>query len=228
MKRFLQIALIDSLVLGLIINGLLPSYASAIDVCSLGTGEPPFLSYGVRSNLLLLFDNSGSMLDLAYIDDTRQCYDESYDNSTAYAGYFNSTTWYAYDFGADGRFESQAAIPVVCGTADYYAQDAAGSKYVCVDLDATTTPDTVTAFVATGNFLNWAATSKFDIQKKILTGGKYDSVNHNLQMESRGCMDKRSVKQINLAQGDYKLVLGVRGPMEVYETWLADTAYTTG
>ena len=38
------------------------------DVCSRGTGLPPFLGSGVDPNLLLVLDNSGSMLDLAYID----------------------------------------------------------------------------------------------------------------------------------------------------------------
>ena len=35
--------------------------------------------------------------------------------------------------------------------------------------------DEVACFRATGNFLNWASASKFDIQKKILTGGKYSA-----------------------------------------------------
>jgi len=40
----------------------LSAYAA---VCSEGTGLPPFLSAGTDPNLLLILDNSGSMLDLA-------------------------------------------------------------------------------------------------------------------------------------------------------------------
>ena len=36
-------------------------------------------------------------------------------------------------------------------------------------------PRHVTAFAAKGRFLNWLMSSKFDVEKKILTGGKYDS-----------------------------------------------------
>lgn len=195
-------------------------------VCQQGTGIPPFLSAGADPNLLLLLDNSGSMLDMAYVDPNEQCFDETYDNATIYTGYFDRNSWYSYDFTTDKRFEIQAFEPAICsGAGVYFANDASAVKYVCVDLDVS---GDVASFVATGNFMNWVASSKFDIQKNILTGGKYDSVNENLQMESRGCMNKRFVKQVSFAQPDYKLALGVRGPMEVYETWLAKTAYTTG
>ncbi len=201
-----------------------PATGSA-DVCSQGTGLPPFLSAGADPNLLLLLDNSGSMLDLAYVDNTEQCFDDTYSNASLYAGYFERTSWYSYDFINDSRFEMESSDPAVCATSDYYAEDGSSNKYVCVDLDSN---GAVTSFVATGNFMNWLSVSKFDVQKEILTGGKYDDVNQNLQMESRGCMDKRFVKQVSMAQGDYKLALGVRGPMEVYNTWLAETDYTAG
>jgi type IV pilus assembly protein PilY1 len=71
----------------------------------------------------------------------------------------------------------------------------------------------VTAFVATGNFLNWASASKLDIQKKILTGGKYDKVNGLMVMESRGCLERRFVKKIGVkaTNGDpFYLTLGIR------------------
>ncbi len=228
MKRYARNIGLNSLVIGLLLAGLSGPAGAASDVCSKGLGQPPFLSFGVDSNLLLLLDNSGSMLDPAYIDETEQCFDETYDNTEIYSGYFDRSSWYAYDFAADRVFEVQAVQPAVCGTADFYGQDASGSKFVCVDLNTATDPDTVLAFVATGNFLNWATATKFDIQKGILTGGKYDSYNENLQMESRGCLNHRFVKQVALAQGTYKLALGVRGPMETFETWLASTPYTVG
>jgi hypothetical protein len=197
--------------------------------CGRGNSEPPFLSFGVDSNLLLLFDNSGSMLDLAYRNETEQCYDETYNNSDTYSGYFDKDSWYEYNFGTDNpSFTIQAVRPTFCSTADYFG-GILDDQFVCVDLVLNPgEPPSVSAFAATGNFLNWASASKFDIQKNILTGGKYDSVNENLQMESRGCMGRRFVKQVDLAQPGYRLVLGVRGPMEVYRTWLARTQYSVG
>jgi hypothetical protein len=68
-------------------------------VCSEGTGLPPFLSSGADPNLLLLLDNSGSMLDLAYVDDIGECYDNSYDPTGSYAGLFDSDKWYKWTEG---------------------------------------------------------------------------------------------------------------------------------
>ncbi len=47
---------------------LLPSVglANVSNVCSQGVGIPPFLSSGAKPNLLMVLDNSGSMLDAAY------------------------------------------------------------------------------------------------------------------------------------------------------------------
>jgi len=230
MKKFMQGVIFSSLMLALGLT--LPAGRAEANTCGSGLGEPPFLSLGVEPNLLLLLDNSGSMLDPAFQDETQQCYDDTFDNSETYSGYFDRTAWYSYDFNND-VFVSQSDEPALCGTANYWGTDAAGAKFVCIDLDTATDPDTVTDFAATGNFLNWAAASKFDVQKKILTGGKYDDVNQNLQMESRGCLGRRFIKETSLDQTDnqgnaYQLVLGVRGPAEVYETWLTDTAYSEG
>ena len=43
-------------------------YAVTLVANVAGLGEPPFLSYGVDPNLLMVIDNSGSMLDMAYQD----------------------------------------------------------------------------------------------------------------------------------------------------------------
>ncbi|HJW27798.1 MAG TPA: hypothetical protein VJ508_00975, partial [Saprospiraceae bacterium] len=53
-----------------------------------------------------------------------------------------------------------------------------------------------TGFVATGNFLNWLTSSKFDIEKKILTGGKFDTTNNVLIAESRGCAGRKFIKTV--------------------------------
>ncbi|MGV1100355.1 hypothetical protein ACUUL3_13230 [Thiovibrio sp. JS02] len=230
-----------SILAGLATFVFLPAagHCTGATACSDGLAEPPFLSYGIDPNVLLMIDNSGSMYDLAYIDPDMQCYDDTYDTTgvTAYAGYFENDSWYAYNF-ATKKFVKQAAEPTLCATGtagvneEYYAQDAAANKYLCTDLITTTTPESVSGFAAKGNFLNWAATSKFDIQKQILTGGKYDSTNDVVMLESRGCTGRRFVKQVTLAQTsggeNYKIALGVRGPMEVYNSWRPDTAYVVG
>ena len=60
----------------------------------------------------------------------------------------------------------------------------------------------MTKFSASGNYLNWMTASKFDIQKKILTGGKY--VGGNLVAESRGCVGRGFIKQaLSTNSGNY-------------------------
>ena len=84
---------------------------------------------------------------------------------------------------------------------------------------------TVTAFAATGNFLNWASASKLDIQKKILTGGKYDTANGLMVMESRGCLGRRFVKKIGVNDANdtsYYLTLGIRPPNDAEKGANAD------
>jgi len=71
--------------------------AIAQNVCGRGLAEPPFLSFGADSNLLLLFDNSGSMLDMAYIDQNYQCFDEGFVSGDTYAGNFQTDgSWFLW------------------------------------------------------------------------------------------------------------------------------------
>ena len=44
-------------------------HESRANVCQEGLGIPPFLSSGADPNLLLLLDNSGSMLDMANVEE---------------------------------------------------------------------------------------------------------------------------------------------------------------
>jgi len=191
-------------------SGLYPrrAYGTA-GYCSSNTAEPPFLAMGEDPNLLLVIDNSASMYDLAYVEGQGYCYDDSYASATTYAGYFKPGTWYAYDFGA-GRFEpkTDAEATTLCGSATYKNSD------VCITIDAT---PSVTMFAAKGNFLNWATASKLDIEKEILTGGKYDSTNSRLVLESRGCLDRRFVKKVAVEDSSFNpfyLTLGVRPPTD--------------
>ncbi len=191
---------------------LLPTATASVasDVCSAGVGTPPFLASGVSPNLLMMIDNSSSMYDPAYDDATTPgyCNDDSYSAATAYGGYFGPANRYYYNFnpaaGDFKKFKSPAA-------ADHCAA-AAGTVYSNADVCITINSGVVTAFAASGNFLNWATASKFDIEKGILTGGKYDTPNQRLIPESRGCQGKRMIKQVAVtdnADTPFKLTLGV-------------------
>lgn len=158
--------------------------------CSLPTSDilkytitPPFVSGNITPNLLLMIDNSASMYDMSY-DSTGKCYDTSYSTSASYPGYFDEASIYSYN-STTQRFESGASMPASCTfkAADY-----------CVTMAGTKPDRTVSVFVAKGKFLNWLVTSKLDLQKKILTGGKYDTASGTLLSESRGCMGRRFVR----------------------------------
>ena len=355
-----------------------PVSAATDGVCSAGTGIPPFLASGADPNLLLVLDNSGSMLDMAYVDEEtytlpptagigtldpkykKTCSDSGYlkelkdgvwsvTPAKEYAGYFEKNTWYkweepedtstykkgtsykngdmvwsdgrlyeakctapattctstgnslatdtglnwlaidpadivqwdstkayttgnvvayqgmvfkanaavaagkktlfdnrngselAWDRLDEGYFSPQAAPPCATPSYTYTVADGTvgGRLELQVSFDDAAAPKAVTCFAARGNLLNWATASKLDIQKKILTGGKYyagnekwnadgtpdntiktDTNDDRLVAEHRGCSGKGFAKQIPLnrtgAGGivDKSLVLKVRGPVE--------------
>jgi type IV pilus assembly protein PilY1 len=211
----------------LLFSGSAPPNLYAVDYCGSGAALPPFLAGGVDPNLLLLIDNSGSMIDMAYVEDDSQCFDDTYNHSSTYAGYFERNVLYAYNFSGD-YFENYSEAAHWTGkdsTGGWYYND-----YVWMRFDSTPSP---TAFVAFGNFFNWVMASKFDVQKEILTGGKYDSANNRLVMESRGCLDRRYTKQVQVTDyvngGTKYLTLAVRPPREQqFDPWVNDTAYAVG
>ncbi|MBW2174155.1 MAG: hypothetical protein JRF64_05840, partial [Deltaproteobacteria bacterium] len=203
------------------------------------TAVPPFLTTSVPPNLLLLIDNSASMYDLAYIDTSKHCYDDTYSAATTYAGYCDPTTWYIYDLN-QSQFEPAADFTAA-------ALDLAGkggtrylnASYAAIAIDETVTPNEVKGLIAIGNFVNWVTASKFDIEKKILTGGKleatgtYGAPNDRLVMETRGCMNKRLMKQVTVTDlaglNTYYLTLGVKGAEEeTVPIWEDATAYVIG
>jgi len=142
--------------------------ALATDPCNTGLAEPPFLAFGVDPNLLLLIDNSGSTLDLAYVETDSHCFDDTYNSALTYAGYFDQTSWYAYDFSAEKFVKWDDLTPeeqtefLDDGDPDKFYYNAY-PLYAYIKLD--TTDSKVTYFKAYGNFLNWASASKIDIQK---------------------------------------------------------------
>ena len=187
------------------------SYKLADGYCDSCTKVPPFMGSNIDPNLLLLIDNSASMNDLAYIESQGNCFDESYLANQSYVGYFDMSLWYAYDVTVE-KFAAitSAAATSLCASSSYTA---AGE--LCLSIDTGVTPHAVTGFAARGNFLNWAMASKIDIQKKILTGGKYDDTDNLLIMESRGCLGRRFVKKMAVTDSGsntYYVTLGIRPP----------------
>lgn len=180
---------------------------------------PPYISQNVLPNLLLMIDNSSSMYDLSYSDQgnmnstgtiTRQpyyCFDETYSSANTYAGYFDSGSYYYYD-STNNYFYATATFPASSNCQKMIANT------LCVGINS----NKVNFFAASGNYLNWLAASKFDIEKQVLTGGKVvsnlcsgtdQSCNSNsdctsgtctavatsfLQGESRGCVGQGFIK----------------------------------
>lgn len=157
---------------------------------------PPFVSVSLVPNVLIVLDNSASMYDLAYAGDdpaSSYCYDDSYDSpydaytNTAgktYYGYYAPQSWYIYNED-DQRFEETNASATEC------TNIAASEEDYCVKIDD---DGSLVYAMFTGNVLNWLTMSKMDLEKKVLTGGKYDGT--ELIGESRGCVGKRFIKEI--------------------------------
>ncbi len=165
--------------------------ATMTDYCM----TPPFIVGGITPNLLLILDNSASMYDLQYVDNgtsTRKgayCYDQTYASATPYAGYFDSATDYEYDLTGEYFYEINTGVPTCASSS---CKGIADQLFINMSSGP---PRTLSQFVAKGNYLNWLTSSKFDVQKQILTGGKYDPVNHILLPETRGCIGRKFVKE---------------------------------
>ena len=139
--------------------------------------------------------------------DVASLYEDSYEGATTPA-------WKRVDEGAYEKLSDPSLGQQVCtGAAEGKANAKVySSSDLCVTIDEPTTgPHRVLAFAATGNMLNWLTESKFDIQKSILTGGKYNSADQLLIGESRGCSGSRFVKEVPVNSGTKKLTMAVRG-----------------
>jgi len=150
---------------------------------------------------------------------TRPCIDSSYSNTGTYTGYFKPTSTYCYSSkvssvpgtpgwtdcsysGSYNEFDPGAAMPASCD----HGGSSSATPYLCVNVDGTS--GLVNKFVASGRFLNWLSTSKFDIQKSILTGGKLRSdMGGDLIGESRGCAGRTFIKTVP----GLDLTFGIRG-----------------
>ncbi|HEY5974987.1 MAG TPA: pilus assembly protein PilY [Geobacteraceae bacterium] len=199
--------------------------------------KPPFISAARTPNLLMIIDNSASMYDMGYVAGSTStppsytcstsggpvtvtssyCFDNTYSDSTDYEGYFsrfdaatNTLVYPVYQY-SGGKFVEVASVPTSGGT---YRT---GYLYLEMTGNNTLSPSTrvVSTFIASGRFLNWLTSSKFDIEKKILTGGKYDPVAQLLSGESRGCDGRRFIKVLPSTSGITGLTFAVRGPTAV-------------
>jgi len=365
---------------------------SRANVCQDGLSIPPFLSSGADPNLLLLLDNSGSMLDTAYLETVGECVDNSFDSTKTYAGLFDPDKWYRWSEGtaqwrngdtyslndfvysegvfyqaltvtglaSDGsmitedsqvlwqeahgistwtqgatyapkdfvQYDQQLYYTTLGGTASdpdasdgisidgdtgitdweavestwkngavygaysvvsykgmlFYTitggtandpdtsdgesiYDDSGTAWIRldeggfeavayltssadavthfsaedgtahsqddlyvkivneVDINGVSRGSGVTGFAATGNLLNWASASKFDIQKKVLTGGKYDTDTLNLVSQGRGCSSHSFVKEVPVDAGTKVITFTVNGTND--DTWIDTSDNTT-
>ena len=196
--------------------------ASMGDYCA----TPPFIGTSVTPNMLMMMDNSASMEDLNYVDKgtaTRKptyCYDNTYRSAptVTYTGYFtNDSPYYDYDF-TNNYFIGTSTFPVD-GACTHTLAKISNTLFVCYD----STVRSVTRFLASGNYLNWLTMSKFDVEKMILTGGKYDTASHDLTAESRGCVGYKFIKQpltADYVEGGTNTPLGITfaisGPTDPY------------
>lgn len=128
------------------------------------------------------------------------CFDETYKSSRVYAGYFDPAKIYRYRLSPNDDFVEVAdAFPAGCpGSALNTAKTIPNT--LCVEYSTSGVTKTLVSFVAKGNYLNWLSASKFDVEKDILTGGKYDG--SHLIAESRGCVGRDFVKDANT--GDFQ------------------------
>ncbi|MBW1819082.1 MAG: hypothetical protein JRJ60_18235, partial [Deltaproteobacteria bacterium] len=82
----------------------------AASYCSDYVSDPPFLSSAIDPNVLLMIDNSASMYDLAYVGNQKYCFDDTFNNTVTYEGYFDPGGWYQYAV-AEGRFKLVGGRP---------------------------------------------------------------------------------------------------------------------
>ena len=194
MKRYIGL-FITIVFVFLVGAGILVHKSNAAAEMSNYCATPPFITRSVSPNVLIMLDNSASMYDLANIaaGETSYCYDSSYSDTTSYYGYYENDKIYNYE---NEKFVEISSMPINC------TNTSPSQNSFCVKINS---DNVTTAAAFKGNFLNWLTMSKMDVEKKVLTGGKWD--NNTLTGESRGCVGRRFVKEIP----DSGIVFAIRG-----------------
>lgn len=164
---------------------------------------------------------------------TTPCLDSTYSNAGDYPGYFKQTGTYCYSTKSNkttctysGSYDeydaiSSASMPAACT----YGGSGSTTPFVCVNTatDVGSGKEYVSQFVASGKFLNWLSMSKFDIEKSILTGGKYRTdFGGDLVGESRGCSGRKFIKTLPALPA---ISFGVRGGSAAYTSTSQATQY---
>lgn len=190
----------------LLVGGVRPGSGSECAV-------PPFISATPIPNVMIAFDNSASMYDLAFHSD-EFCYDATYSSAATYYGYYDRDIYYVYDSFLN-RFKVTDSMP--SGSA---CSNPTGQTEFCIQKNIKT-------FYFRGNFLNWLSMSKFDLIKQALSGGKYDNNASSLDYqtlkgESRGCVGRRMVKELPGST----VVFAIRGSVPFGHGY--DTLYVGG
>lgn len=145
---------------------------------------PPFVAgTGVKPNLLLVVDNSGSMEEFAYKqagkgNSNGTGADPSYNSSTQYYGYFDNTKMYKYN----------------------------GSGYFEIDTAALNR----TSFWS-GNMLNWLTMRRVDVVRKVLVGGRVVQGSNTNPLTSRSTATTNNylVGLADTSRDRYKVYAGV-------------------
>ena len=125
-------------------------------------GIPPFVGSGVKSNVIIMLDNSGSMKHCMYDDSDfggwkcNQGVHDDFDPSVTYYGIFDSNKKYRYD----------STIPVDPNpwqNGPYYINVDTSKKGAFVE-DNCTCGGGINCW--DGNFLNWLTTRRIDAARK--------------------------------------------------------------
>jgi len=113
---------------------------------------PPFITTNsrVKPNVLLIVDNSGSMEEFAYKapGKGRSTFDDSYNSTSEYYGYFSPNHMYKYTSTSGGFFEIDTTVGI-----DKNKFDPVTNSF-------------------SGNMLNWMSMRRVDVVRKVLVGGK--------------------------------------------------------
>ena len=108
---------------------------------------PPFLARDEKPSIIIILDNSGSMMQRAYevrnADNTYNAAKSAFNSSREYYGYFDPRTYYSYN-------------DTPSFTNEYFYPDNATGEW-------------------NGNWLNWATMHRVDVARKVLGGGEYSS-----------------------------------------------------
>ena len=142
------------------------AHAAATAVNSDYACVPPYLTQNAKPNINLVLDYTRSMLGPAYIScsvnttdglttscDSNNPSAESYDSTNNYYGYFKSDLYYRYN------------------SSDYWEENSS-----CTNEDRKGNIGvTASAACLSGNVLNFATTTRVNVLRKILTGGRFNT-----------------------------------------------------